>query len=292
VPPTSWGGRVGVGQNVRVWLSWTWAAVLAGCLGAAGWTARRFGGRAWLAAAAFATEVSLVAGLYAVWQLIGTYATTDIAGAGDHGLWVWHLERRLHLPSELSLQRLTLRAGWFVQLCNGFYAVVHVPALGVFLVWLYFRHRDRYPHYRNVLAVLTFVCFLIQLIPVAPPRLLRGVGFVDTGLLYHQSVYGAVGAGVSDQVSAMPSLHLAWACLIALAVVQVSTSPRRWLVLLHPIATMLVVVVTANHYWLDGIAAAVLLGLSSLVVSGAEHLLAARRRPAPVPEAAPSLQRT
>ena len=62
--------------------------------------------------------------------------------------------------------------------------------------------------------------------------------------------------------------------------------------MLHPVVTMLVVVVTANHYWLDGIAAAVLLGLSSLVVSGAEHLLAARRRPAPVPEAAPSLQRT
>lgn len=275
-----------------MWLSWTWAAFLAVCLGLAGWAAKRFGGRAWLGAAAFAIEASLVAGLYAVWQLIGTYATTDITGAGDHGLWVWHLERRLHLPSELALQRLTLKAGWLVQLSNGFYAVVHVPALGVFLVWLYFRHHDRYPHYRNVLAVLTFVCFLIQLVPVAPPRLLRGVGFVDTGLLYHQSVYGAVGAGVSDQVSAMPSLHLAWACLIALAVVQVSTSPWRWLIVLHPVVTMLVVVVTANHYWLDGIAAAVLLGLSTLVVSGAEHLLAARRRPAPVPEAAPSLQRT
>jgi len=275
-----------------VWLSWDWAAVLAGCLGAAGWAAKRSGNGRWLAAAAFATEASLVAGLYAVWQLIGTYATTNVNGASQNGFWVWHFERRVHLPSELSLQRLALKAGWLIQLCNGFYAVIHVPALGVFLVWLYFRHRDRYPHYRNTLAVLTFACFLIQLIPVAPPRLLPGVGFVDTGLLYHQSVYGAVGTGVSDQVSAMPSLHIAWACLIAVAVIQVSTSRRRWLVVLHPVATMLVVVVTANHYWLDGIVAACLLGLASLAVSGVELLLTSRPAPAEVGADAPSLQRT
>ncbi len=267
-----------------MWLSWSWAAVLACCLAAAGWAARKMGRGAWIGAAAFAIEASLVAGLYAVWQLIGTFATTNVTGASSHGFWVWHLERRLHLPSELSLQRLALKAGWLIQLSNGFYAVVHVPALGIFLVWLYFRHRDRYPHYRNVLAVLTFVCFLIQLIPVAPPRLLSGLGFVDTALKYHQSVYGNVGTGVSDQVSAMPSLHIAWACLIAVAVLQVSTSRRRGLIVLHPVATMLVVVVTANHYWLDGIAAAVLLGLASLAVSGAERLIDHKRPAPPVPE--------
>jgi hypothetical protein len=245
-----------------------------------------------LPAAAFAIEASLVAGLYAVWQLIGTYATTNVTGASKHGLWVWRFERRIYLPSELSIQRLTLKAGWLIQLCNGFYAIVHVPALGVFLVWLYFRHRDRYAHYRNTLAVLTFACFLIQLIPVAPPRLLSGMGFVDTGLRYHQSVYGAVGTGISDQVSAMPSLHIAWACLIALAVIQVSTSRLRWLIVLHPIATMLVVVVTANHYWLDGIVAAGLLGLASLAVSGAELLLAGGSAPAEIDAESPSLQPT
>jgi hypothetical protein len=275
-----------------VWLSWDWAALLACCLGVAGLAARRSDNRRWLATSAFGIEASLVAGLYAVWQLIGTYATTNVTGATKHGLWVWHFERRVHLPSELSLQHLALKAGWLIQLCNGFYAVVHVPALGVFLVWLYFRHRDRYPHYRNTLAVLTFVCFLIQLFPVAPPRLLPGIGFIDTGLLYHQSVYGAVGAGVSDQVSAMPSLHIAWACLIALAVIQVSPSPRRWLIVLHPVATMLVVVVTANHYWLDGIVAAALLGLSSLAVSAVEWLAAAALGRSPVRADPPNPQRT
>ena len=110
--------------------------------------------------------------------------------------------------------------------------------------------------------------------PGGTPRLISGLGFVDTGLLYHQSVYGPAGAGISDQVSAMPSLHVAWACLIALAVIQVSTSRWRWLIVLHPILTMVAVVVTANHFWLDGIVAAGLLGLSLMAVRAVEQVIA------------------
>ena len=47
-----------------------------------------------------------------------------------------------------------------------------------FLVWLFFRHRDRYPRIRNVLALTTLTCLLIQLIPVAPPRLVPGLHIV------------------------------------------------------------------------------------------------------------------
>ena len=130
-----------------------------------------------------------------------------------------------------------LRHPLLVQAANGFYAVVHVPALGVFLFWLYFRHRDRYPLYPQHPGRSHLRLFPHPPDPGGTPRLISGVGFVDTGLLYHQSVYGPAGAGVSDQVSAMPSMHVAWACLIALAVIQVSSSRWRWLILLHPILT-------------------------------------------------------
>jgi len=40
---------------------------------------------------------------------------------------------------------------------------------------------------------LTAACLLMQLIPVAPPRMFANLGFVDTALRYGQSVYGAVG---------------------------------------------------------------------------------------------------
>jgi hypothetical protein len=62
---------------------------------------------------------------------------------------------------------------------------------------------------------------------------------------------------------------------VALVVVQVSGSRWRWLVLGYPALTLLAVVVTANHFWLDGIAAAALLALA-LAVQRAGRL--ARRR--------------
>jgi hypothetical protein len=271
----------------EVWLSWDLAALLAVCLEAAVLAARRYRAGRWGAFVAFGTEVSLVAGLYAVWQLIATYAPSTVAGAVGHGKSLWHLEQALHLPSELTMQKPVLNHPLLAEASNVFYAVVHVPALGIFLLWLFFRHRDHYPYYRNALAVLTFACFVIQLIPVAPPRLIPGLGFVDTALRFHQSVYGPAGTGVSDQLSAMPSLHVGWACLIALAAIRVSRSRWRWLVIAHPALTMVVVVVTANHFWLDGVAAAGLLALSLLAVSAAQAIAT---RPPPKEMAAPELE--
>ena len=36
---------------------------------------------------------------------------------------------------------------------NYYYAIVHVPVLITFMVWLFVRHRDRYSHWRNGLAI-------------------------------------------------------------------------------------------------------------------------------------------
>jgi hypothetical protein len=106
------------------------------------------------------------------------------------------------------------------------------------------------------------------MVPVAPPRLLGELGFVDTGLRYGQSVYGSVGGGVAPQLSAMPSVHVGWAVLIALAAVEISTSRWRWLVIAHPVATTIVVVATANHWWLDGVVAIGFLALALLADRG------------------------
>jgi hypothetical protein len=102
--------------------------------------------------------------------------------------------------------------------------------------------------------------------------LLPHLGLVDTGLLYHQSVYGHPGTGIADQLSAMPSVHMAWALFVALTVVQVSRSRWRWWIVAHPVVTMLVVVVTANHFWLDGAAAALLLAVAISVAAAIERL--------------------
>ena len=244
---------------VQMWLPWNLAALAALGLVAIGVTARRVGGQRVVAASAWATEAALVFGLYAIWQRAGELSVLHEQGAITRGRQVWDAERWLPLPSELRLQHWLLPHGTFVQIANGYYAVAHVPALVIFLVWMFLRHRSAYPAWRNVVALLTGACLLIQLIPVAPPRFYPLLGFVDTGKLYDQSVYGAVGHGISDQLSAMPSVHVGWAVLVGVGAVLVSSSQWRWLALVHSVLTCLVVVVTGNHWWLDGVVAAAIL---------------------------------
>ena len=100
--------------------------------------------------------------------------------------------------------------------------------------------------------------------PVAPPRLVN-VGMVDTAALYHQSVYAVTAQLGADQYAAMPSVHVAWAGLVAIAVIMASRSRWRWLILLHIAATLYVVAATANHFWLDGVVAFGLLGISLVI---------------------------
>jgi hypothetical protein len=150
----------------------------------------------------------------------------------------------------------------------------------VFLIWLFFRHRDRYRQVRRVLALTTLVCLAIQLIPVAPPRLLTGYGYVDTAEKYHQSVYG-LGFG-ADQLSAMPSVHVAWAVLIAWATARIGRGPWRWLGTAHAVLTVIVVVATANHFWADAIVAVAVLAVCAAAENAATRTAArVRDRPAP-----------
>jgi len=126
-------------------------------------------------------------------------------------------------------------------------------------------------------VLVTGSSLAIQLIPVAPPRLTPGLGFVDTPALFHQSVYAAVGSPGPDQLSAMPSVHVAWAVLVALGVILFSTSRRRWWIVAHPILTVLAVVATGNHWWFDGVVAVWLIGLS-IVVERCRNALIVRIR--------------
>ena len=210
---------------------------------------------------AVAREAATVLALYALWQYVHEHAVTKIAGATEHALAVWHFEQRLHFPSELTLMRAFLHVRWFMQFLNVYYAVVHVPAVGIMLLWVFIRHRHRYASMRNALALLTAGCLVLQTIPVAPPRLMAQLGFVDVAEILKMSVYGTGGSGVSNQLAAMPSLHVGWALLVGWAVVSISTSKRRWWVLLHPALTILAVTATANHWWLDGVVAGMILAL-------------------------------
>lgn len=246
-------------QNLQ--LGWQPAAALSLGLAAGSMASAYRGGRT-ARLAPYLRESALVAALYSLWQVaasVSVLGPAGPAGALARGRRIADWERRwLPLPSERTVQRLITGHPLLAQTANWFYAAMHFTALGALLLWLFVRHRDRYPRVRNVLVALTAACLLIQLVPVAPPRLLPQLGYVDTAAQYGQSVYNISGISV-DQLSAMPSVHVGWALLVAWTVLTVGTGKLRWWVLLHPLLTCFVVVATANHFWLDGIVAALLL---------------------------------
>ena len=210
----------------------------------------------------FAREFALVMALLALWQWVGGLVHTRVAGAMERGLAVWHWQQVLHLPSEVVLQRLALHSPGLVGAADTYYAYAHLNGMAIFLVWIWWRHREGYSRARFTLVTVTLACLLVQIVPVAPPRLLPELGFVDTALRHGRSVYGEFGVGMANQLSAMPSVHVAWAVIVGWFVWRYGRGPGRWTGPVHTVLTMLVVVVTANHWWLDGIVAAALVAVA------------------------------
>jgi hypothetical protein len=227
--------------------------------------------------AAAALESGLVLGLFALWQYAGSFSVVGPGAALDRARWIWNFERATHLPSEASVQRLFLPHPLLIQFFNLYYDSLHFPVLIGCMIWLFVRHRASYGRWRTALVAFTGLCLIIQLVPVAPPRMLRATGLVDTGVLYHQSVYANVAGFDPDQLSAMPSVHVGWAILVAVAIITTASSRWRWLVVLYPVMTTLAVVVTANHFWLDGIVATAILALVLALQLLVPRLLASRR---------------
>ena len=240
-------------------LMWSWqeAGIIAGVL-AIGWVSLRWR-RMLPRTQPFLREAALIIALYALWQLAGSLAGNGTYAAVGRGRSIWDAERSAHLLSERTVQSWILSHPLIVQAANLYYDTMHFSVLIVFLFWLFIRHRDAYSHWRTTLALLTASCLLVQLIPVAPPRMIPDLHMADTAMQYGQSVYGTVAGFRADQLSAMPSVHIGWALLVALCVYRVSTSRWRYVGSVHAVLTTLVVVATGNHYWSDGIVAAVLI---------------------------------
>ena len=167
-----------------------------------------------------------------------------------------------------------------VRFLNAYYLVAHVVVTAAAFLWLYFRYPEVYRRFRNVMVVMTVVGLALHLgYPLAPPRMFPRFGFVDTARLFGPASYGAGSPykGFANQFAAMPSLHFGWALVIAWAVILASSSRWRYLVLAHPVLTLAAIVLTANHYWLDAVAALVLFAFALGVDRWWEQRRARRR---------------
>jgi hypothetical protein len=196
--------------------------------------------------------------LFVVYQASRLLGGQDAEAALEHARQMLALQGWLGLPTEQVVQDLVLAVQPFVLAANSYYVAAHLPLMGGTLLWLLLRRPAVYRRTRAALVSSTGLALAVYLlVPVAPPRMLPG--FVDTAALHGPSVYGDPGsAGLANQYAALPSLHVGWAVLVALACVAAGSSRWRWLWIAHPALTVVVVVATANHFWLDAVTGALL----------------------------------
>lgn len=238
-------------------------------------------------------EVAYILAFYIVYTVIRNTqgsATVSAAHAFDNAREIIRIERFLGLYFEESMQDFFLPAEWFVSFWNVFYGTAHFVVTVAALVLMFKTMADRYPLWRNTLACTTALALIgFATYPLLPPRLLPDhYGFVDTlrvvgGLWSFDS--GAM-QKVSNQYAAMPSLHFAWSTWSSIVLYPAA---RQWwtraLVVAYPGLTLFAIVVTANHYWLDAVGGAVVLGVGFLAGRAITRWNARRAALAPVPVA-------
>ncbi|MFF4419586.1 phosphatase PAP2 family protein [Streptomyces sp. NPDC001549] len=202
-------------------------------------------------------EVLLIAISYWTYSLIRNAVPEQKAAALANADWIWSAERTLGIAVEQSVNHAVNSVTWLIVGMNYYYATLHfVVTIGV-LVWIYRFHPGRYAATRLVLFATTGVALVgYYCYPLAPPRLMNGQNFIDTVLVHH--TWGSMASGnlkqMSNQYAAMPSMHIGWSLWCGLTIFAVASAPwARILGLLYPTATLVVIVATANHFWLDAV---------------------------------------
>jgi len=228
-------------------------------------------------------EALVIVWLCWVYDAVSNLAALRLHAALTHALGVLHLERTLHLDPELTLNRWLAGHHTLGLVVSDYYDNAHfIVTLGL-LGWLWYKRPDIYRPLRNALVTINVLGLLVfWLYPVAPPRMLLGVGFSDVVASTHAfgSWHTGALASAANQLAAMPSLHMAWA--VWCAIVLRRLSPRPWvraLALLYPCLTALAVLCTGNHFLADVLAGIATAGLATLLVAALERLRRERRSP-------------
>jgi hypothetical protein len=179
-----------------------------------------------------------------------------------------NLERAFDFAWEQSLQRAFLGVPELVEAMNLFYFIGHFVLTAVFFVWLYHRSRAGYRSFRNGFLAATAIAVLIHWqFPTAPPRLLDGLGVEDTlEAIWNIDIGSPHASAFSNPVAAVPSLHAGWAVGVGVGLVRYGRQRcLRVLGVLYPLAVVLTIVVTGNHFIFDALAGAAVLAAGFLV---------------------------
>jgi hypothetical protein len=215
-------------------------------------------------------ELIAIAWLAVIYDRLTAAAPVRLHEAIGHGAGILRLEQALHLDPELSLNHWLAGQHTLGVILSYYYDNAHfVVTLGL-LAYIWWARADIYRPLRNSLVLINVIGFAVfWRYPVAPPRLLPGTGYIDVVANSHTFGSWHTGklASTADQLAAMPSLHLAWACWSSLVLWRIS---NRWwvraLAVAYPIITSVGVMTTGNHYLADVLAGVVTMVVSVLAV--------------------------
>lgn len=233
-------------------------------------------------------ELLLIRVTYAAYQEIRLGVTADRATAERHGHQIHRIEQWLSVDFEHRVNHAVAQVDWLRGFLDYYYLSFHFGVPLTILAVLYVRRPVDYRWARSVLGLATAFALLgFWLYPLAPPRLMPGLGFIDTlnGVQdFSKPNYGTL-TEFTNQYAAMPSLHFGWALWCGAVIVVMA--PRWWmkpLGLLHPLCTVSSIIATGNHWVLDAVGGATVVGLGfglQYLVSGpraATRTLTGRRR--------------
>ncbi len=161
-------------------------------------------------------------------------------------------ESTLGLDFEVWLQSAVLDYHWIVTFFNWVYIWLHWPVIIGALLLLYHFNRRRYTLMRNAMIVsgalgLVFFVFF----PVAPPRFFEG--FTDTVAELSTSYKYLQPPSVVNKYAALPSFHVGWNVLAGVVLFRSTKSiPVRIFAVASPLLMSIAVVLTGNHWVIDG----------------------------------------
>jgi hypothetical protein len=215
-------------------------------------------------AIAAAVELAVAAGVFLVYRggRLVTSSSTSVAQHNAERVIEW--ERSVGAFTEQRVQAWVIDLPGAVEFLNRYYVLVHFPVTIAFLVWVFARRRQQYAQIRNWFTGVTLLALVVHVIfPLAPPRMTEG--FVDTLRVFGPNIYPEdTSKSVANQFAAMPSLHFGWALMVAVGLARLTR--RRMIWMLHPAITLLAIVATGNHYWIDAAVAGVIAAVVGAVV--------------------------
>jgi PAP2 superfamily len=208
-------------------------------------------------------QIGLVIVLAEAYRLLRRLLPTDWSQATANAQHVERLEQVTHIAWEQGIQRWFLQFPEVVKGMNWFYLSSHFFVTGAFFVWLYWRNREGFSIFRNGFLLATSIALVIHWrYPTAPPRL-ANMNIKDTIDLYSGvNIGGPHHERFANPVAAVPSLHAGWALALGIGILLYA---RNWFLrvlgMLYPVAVLLTIVATGNHFIFDAVAGALVMAV-------------------------------